>query len=59
MKVSYTMDELNDWYIECQENAEILIYVGEVLRPIHSISMAGKIDQLDSSGHEPPINSIN
>ena len=56
MKVSYTMDELNDWYIECQENAEILIYVGEVLRPIHSISMAGKIDQLDSSGHEPPIN---
>jgi hypothetical protein len=29
MKVSYTIDELNDWYIECQENAEILIYVGE------------------------------
>ena len=29
MKVSYTTDELNDWYIECQENAEILLYVGE------------------------------
>jgi len=28
MKVSYTMDELDEWYLECQENAEILIYVG-------------------------------
>ena len=34
MKVSYTIDELNDWYIECQENAEILIYVGGSLTAI-------------------------
>jgi len=35
MKVSYTIDELNDWYIECQENAEIPIYVGGSLTAIY------------------------
>ena len=44
MKVSYTIDELNDWYIECQENAEIPLYVGE--RPNGHFSMSKENIQL-------------